>query len=89
MYGELQEALFENDTFNRYLARFAALPELVAQQVSVVERTCDSSELPDLLAGRDAVALLHMIALEGGFLALARVFYEAYERYCDCLMSYL
>ncbi len=89
MYGELLEALAENDAFNFYLARSPGLGELVTQQVSIVERTCDSPELPDLMAGRDAVASLHMVALEGGFQALARVFYGAYERYCDCLMSFL
>ncbi len=89
MYGELLEALSENDAFNVYLVRFPGLGELVAQKVSIVERTCDSPELPNLVAGRDAVASLHGVALEGGFQALARVFYGAYERYCDCLMSYL
>jgi hypothetical protein len=89
MYGELLEALAENDAFNSYLARFSVLSELVTQKVSVIERTCDSSELPDLMAGRDAVASLHGVALEGGFQALAQVFYGAYERYCDCLMGYL
>ncbi len=67
MYGELLEALSENDAFNVYLVRFPGLGELVAQKVSIVERTCDSPELPNLVAGRDAVASLHGVALEGGF----------------------
>jgi hypothetical protein len=79
----------ENDAFNAYLEHFPALAETVVQQVAIVERVGDSMKLPDLLAGRSAMALLHTIACEGGFQALSSLFYLSYEWYCRSLLNHV
>jgi hypothetical protein len=85
----LFSALGENDAFHAYLEQSPALAETVVQQVSIVERVGDSMALPDLLAGRSAMALLHTIAREAGFQALSSLFYLSYEWYARSLLNYV
>ncbi len=85
----LQQALLENTAFNEYLSRFPLLADTVSQKVGIVECTLDATSAVELAAGRDAMSCLHRIAREAGFGALAALFYESYEGFCDRLMQYL
>ncbi len=89
MYDEMVAVMKAHEAFNTYLACFPLAAEQVAHDLSIVEQTWTSWERSALLVGRDALARLHAVALEGGFAGLAQVFYDAYEGYCQCLTGYL
>ena len=89
MYDEMVAVMKAHEEFNTYLACFPLTAEQATHHLSIVEQTWTSWECSALLAGRDALARLQAIALEGGFVGLAHVLYSAYEGYCQCLTGYL
>jgi hypothetical protein len=89
MGWNVQQAIAENGAFNAYLSRNPVLAEAVYQKVAIVERALGATSVGEVLAGRDAMASLHMTAHEAGFAVLACLFYESYESFCSRLLEYL
>ncbi len=84
----LQAFLRDGGSFSAWVAQYPLLSERVTIFLSVLRLVKGSRAYADLVAGRNAVHGLYMIALEGRLADAAQVFYLGYVSYCQALLPW-
>lgn len=86
----------DEDAFAAWVSRFPSLAAWVLADIQLVDQMmagssggallhCSPAALLDM---RDALARLHAVASEAGFVDVAAFFYQCYERCCRALLPF-
>ncbi len=84
----LMAYLQQHGPFAQWVVHSPLLADQVVSSLIILNKSCGSSTLSDLLACRDAALLLHMIARWGGFDDVAAVFCLQYDQFARAVLPF-
>ncbi len=84
-----QAWLEEKSRFVTWVSQSVQRVAVVNQSMPVLEAAPQTGgvALADVLAVRDAALRMQVLTFEGGFLSMAAMFSQIYDRYCRLLLS--